>query len=302
MDSFWAQQGAKNQQSIDELCTDVTFSNRLRACEECDIHEALEFLLVNYDPHGRDYLYWILRQSDRRSCLRVRASNEIVAFACSVPLWVRLPDFEGAVSLGTLLCVTPVLRRTGLVQLFLEWSMAITAKAGFAYRMSTSSTLINMEHVCTTPRYLQHPNLLDKKTYKALMHETLGGPVTISKKGQDTLPYISKEYGVDWTKTALNAPVHTLALMVRGEPAFAALVIDVNTASKQVIGYNGSSKHMGLCWAWLATYLKTIVVVDAWLLPDDVSKAKLSLKNPKYNVYFHNIHPGKRQHLAIPWL
>ena len=33
MDSFWAQQGAKNQQSIDELCTDVTFSNRLRACD-----------------------------------------------------------------------------------------------------------------------------------------------------------------------------------------------------------------------------------------------------------------------------
>jgi hypothetical protein len=302
MDSFWARQAAKNEQSIDELCTDVTFSNRLRACEECDIDDALGFLLEHYDPHGRDLLSWILAQSDRRFCLRVRASNAIVAFACSVPLWVRLPDFDGAVSLGTLLCITPVLRRTGLMQLFLEWSIAITAKAGFAYRMSTSKTLINMEHKCVIPRFIQNPHCLDKKTYKAFMHETLGGPVTISKKLQDALPYISQEYGVDWTKTALTAPVYTLALMVHGKPVFAALVIDANAASKQVIGYNGPSKHMGLCWAWLATYLKTILVVDAWLMPDDVSKAKPCLKNPKYHVYFHNIHPGALQRMAIPWL
>jgi hypothetical protein len=299
MDSFWAQQGLKNQQSVDELCTDVTFSTRLRACEECDIDEAIEFLLAHYDPHGRNIFSWLINQSNGRYCLRVRESDAIVAFACSVPLWVRLPDFDGLVSLGTLLCITPKLKKTGLVQSFLEWTISLTAKAGFAYRMSTSTTLISMKPVCTIPRFFQRPNCLDKKTYKVLMHETLGGSVTISKNMQDTLPFISQEYGVDWTKTTLSAPVQTLALMVHGEPVFAALVIDLNENIKQVIGYNGSSKHMGLCWAWLATYLKTIVMFDAWLIPNDVSKAEQLQKDNKYYVYFHNKHIDALQ-LAIP--
>ena len=279
------------------MSTDVTFSDSLQPFEDCDIQEAMEFLLLHYNAHGRKIFSWLLNQSKRRFCLRARTSNAIVAFACVVPLWVRLPDFEGLVMHYTLLCVTPVLRRTGLVKQFKQWSISVTDKAGFAYRMSTSTTLIDMEHVCNTPRYLQHPNLLDKKTYKALMHETLGGPVTISKRKQDTLPFISTGYGIDWTRTALQEPVQTLALMVNGNPVFAALVIDADETTKQVIGYNGSSKHMGLCWAWLATYLKTIVVIDAYLLPDDVSKAHLL---DKYYVYFHNMHNIARRPLAIP--
>jgi hypothetical protein len=72
--------------------------------------------------------------------------------------------------------------------------------------------------------------------------------------------------------------------------------------SQQVIGYNGSSKHMGLCWAWLATYLKSIIVFDAWLMPDDVSKAEQTDKNNKYYVYVYNMQVDARQNLAIPLL
>jgi hypothetical protein len=282
-----------------ELQNDVTFSNSLQPCEECDTNEALEFLLANYNAQGRDIFTWLLNQSKLRFCLRARASHAIVAFACIVPVYLRLPDFEGLVMHYTLLCIKPVLRRTGLVKQFKQWSIAITAKAGYAYRMSTSTTLINMDQKSTITRFLQQPNCLDKKTYKALLTETLGGPVTISKNKQDALPYISQNYGIDWTRTEIREPVQTLALMVSGKPVFAALIVDINENIKQVIGYNGSSKHMGLCWAWLATYLKTVLVFGAWLMPDDVSRAK-HLDN--YYVYFHNMHNDARQNLAIPLL
>jgi hypothetical protein len=283
------------QTGIDELCTDVKFSDQLLPCKECDKDEAIEFLLVNYDPQGRKIFSWLLNQSNRRFCLRARNSNAIVAFACGIPLYVRLPDFEGYISFATLFCITKALRNTGLVKQFLQWSKLY-------YQMSTSTTLFAFEPVCTITRFLQRPNRLDKKTYQSFMRETLGGPVTISKNKQDTLPYVSKEFGVDWTKTALDEPVQTLALMVHGEPVFAALVIDLNENIKQVIGYNGSSKHMGLCWAWLATYLKSIIVFDAWLMPDDVSKAEQTDKNNKYYVYVYNMQVDARQNLAIPLL
>jgi hypothetical protein len=43
-------------------------------------------------------------------------------------------------------------------------------------------------------------------------------------------------------------------------------------------------------------------VFDAWLMPDDVSKAEQTDKNNKYYVYVYNMQVDARQNLAIPLL
>ena len=290
MDSFWKQQLEQGFRTIDELVddgSDVNFGPRLRLLtDDPDDEAAVTFLLKEYDSEAEDFIRWLLS----RACTRARLvsatdSSRTMAFFCGVNLPVRVPGFQGDALLGTLLCVATCLRGTGLVRKMLAASVALSARHGYLVRVSTTPASLALQPCATISRYTFGPGEADRKS-----GDSLTGRITYSPR--QVVQYLSRKqimYGIDWTR--FNACRHPSLQGIMRKGVGAALLVQVNSVSHQVIGFYVEDQHK--IWAflcWIVFHLGTTLILDAWdpEIRRLATRFRAATIVPKYHIFFHN--------------
>lgn len=310
---MWAGEATKAGLDRDELARsygDVQFGDSLRYVPDCseDRDEVRAFLLEHYDPNACDMIQWVLDSSQMQTALRSARTNKLVAYMAGIGLPVRTAEFEGKVLLGTLLCVLPALRSTGLVRKFLAANMRLSAERRYAVRCSTATTAIALNPVCVPQRYVCWPG--ERHAAKGVLRAASLLPVsTARRKAMAVLRGLAPRSGIRWSQMAL--PDHPSVTYVSSHTktasgSVAAVLLSVNAASSQVLGAAASDPALlRPLLVWAASYFRKAVVIDAthpgslhrdvaeWCTPDEV--------NPRYHVYFHNVAIAP-QECGIPML
>ena len=307
---MWSGERSKRGLESDALARTygaVEFGEHLRYDGAChtDREAVMQFLLAHYDGHARAMIEWLLDRATIQTALRSAKTGAVVAFMAGVPLPVRTAGYTGTALLGTLLCVLPALRSTGLVRKFLAANMKLSAEQGYAVRCSTATTPIALPPVCTPARHVCWPG--EWRVAERLLKAAAIGPVSTARVAAlRTLAEHAPVSGVDWAR--VDWPEHPALTYWSGagpKGRVAAVLLDVNDASAQVLGAAATDPALlRPLLVWVASRRRRAIVVEAthpstlhssmgWAKPDEV--------NPRYHVYFHNAEVTP-QECAIPML
>lgn len=305
--SLWSEESGKEFSSAAALFESYnapSFGAKIEYWENFHDRKAdvLKFLLEHYDANAPSLIEFFYDRAVVRFALTSVQNGSIIAFMAGVPLPVKTPQFAGTACLGTLICVAPFLRKTGLVRNFLRANMRITAARGFAVRCSTTSTPIALSPTQETQRYIVYPQVKAKKD--GLKFDT------DRQRALDILIEHAPASGIDWAN--VDWPEDSKLLYYSCErdtdEVCAAVLLQVNPVSAQVLGCAATDTQLlASFFQYVASSRSQAVIVDATnpsSLHSDFIRAKNAVPdtvNPKYWLYFHNARV-KHGECSIPWM
>ena len=305
--SLWSEESRKAFDSAAELFESYdapSFGAKIKYWEDFHDRKAdvLKFLLEHYDANAPSLIEFFYDRAVVRFALTSVQNGSIIAFMAGVPLPVKTPQFSGTACLGTLICVAPFLRKTGLVRNFLRANMRSTAAHGFAVRCSTTSTPIALTPTQETRRYIVYPQVKAKKDGLKVD--------TDRQRALDILIKHAPASGIDWDKVYWPEDSKLLYYSCERDTdeLCAVLLLQVNPVSVQVLGCAATDTQLLTPLVqYIASSRSQAVIVDATNpsgLHSDFIQAKIAVPdsvNPKYLLYFHNakVEGGE---CSIPWM
>lgn len=311
--SLWIEETRKSGIGAADLVhtyPDSDFGPKIVFCPDCSdrADDVFRFLLQHYDRNAPDIIMFLWGRAVIRTALLCKESGTVLAFMAGVPFPVNIDRFSGTALLGTLVCVTPALRKTGLVRKYMHANMRLSALRGFEVRCSATTTPIALPHVCETRKYVLYPG--DRSPGKRALkiaYDRARAVKILAEHGPA---------GIDWAANKWPADKLLRFYSAKNDSggAVAAVVVFVNKASVQLIG--GAATEPPLLRPLLehiAWSLKRAVVIDATNPSDlhsdivlaagkkDDSRLVPDAVNPSYRVHFHNVCPASGE-WAIPML
>lgn len=298
--SFWSGESLKQSLPIDVLqdtYATVEFGSDIELVHQCPIDDSIrEFLEKHYDDNMPDMMRWLLDTSSVASCLLHKKSRIVIAFMCGLVFPVNVPFYSGNVLIGTLLCVHPLLRKTGLVQKFLSAVMKESARCGHKVRVSTTPDVLALQHCGYIKRYVLRPSL-HRPTFRHME-----GPPSSSQSEIDAVcSYIGvSTTGIDWLYTKAHP-----SLFAYLDTDFGGLFLKVNRISYQLLAVRKEAsceKPMVSFLNIVANNLRASLVIDAWDESFTGAELEHSSRIPGYYIYFHNVSNIQPALYSIPMI
>lgn len=333
--TFWAGEVAK--QDLPPAALAQTYGpcqppSSLELRWDADRTAVAAFLGAHYQPGSQsDSAYaWLLRRAALIGTLHARCNDAVMACMVGVPLPVRFPGvYTGPALLGTLLCVHPCLRRTGLTARLLRAVIRRSADLGHAVRLSTTTHPLPLAPLARIPRYLVLPppagHPLRRHRAVAVGARPPASAAAVLQFLQCTMP----DGGVAWDQLphafVTGADTELFALVSpenKRQLVGAAILVPASTTSRHVFALALAGRAQ--CADLLTAFLEHMgrfrpdhtrrrqpvgVVLDA-CFPSTVCPVSPDLPRgrvvPEYRVYLHNVAlpdgPAPRAGMGVPLL